>query len=50
VRTEFQIGDVKFKMKGQNLIEMGFLEIMQWQIQGDKEVPQFEVGDIVDIK
>jgi len=50
VRTELVIGDEKFKLKGQNVIEMGFLEIMPWQQHADKEVPNYQVGDIVDVK
>jgi len=30
VRTELLIGDEKFKLKGQNVVELGFLEIMPW--------------------
>jgi len=50
VRCELLIGDEKFKMKGQNVREPGFLEIMPWQQHADKGVPEYSVGDIVDVK
>ena len=37
-------------MKGQILLDPGFLDVQPWQIHSDKEVPLFEVGDIIDVK
>jgi len=31
IRTELLIGEEKFKLKGQNIVDRGFLEIMPWQ-------------------
>ena len=50
VRTEFMIGDEKFKMKGQILLDPGFIEIQPWQRHEDKEIPLFEVASIIDVK
>lgn len=50
VRTELLIGDEKFKMKGQILLDPGFLDVQPWQIHADKQVPIYEVGDIIDVK
>ena len=42
IRTELLIGDEKFKMKGQILIDPGFLSVQPWQIHADKQVPIYE--------
>lgn len=49
LRCELLIGEEKFKLKGQLLKDEGFLEVMPWQRHSDKEVPQYEIGDIIDI-
>ena len=49
IRTVLLIGEEKFKLKGQILREPGFLDVMPWQRHADKEVPLYEVGDIIDI-
>jgi|TARA_B110000285_G_scaffold229167_2_gene293412 DNA topoisomerase III len=51
IRTELLIGgEEKFKIKGQVLQDSGFLDIMPWQRHADKEIPVYQVGDIVDVK
>ena len=32
------------------MTDPGFLEIMPWLRHGDKEIPVYTVGDIIDIK
>jgi len=49
IRTELLIGEEKFKLKGQILTDAGFLDVMPWQRHADKEVPLYEIGDIIDI-
>lgn len=39
-----------FKLKGNILLEEGFLEIMPWLVASDKEIPLFKVGETVDVK
>jgi DNA topoisomerase IA len=34
-----------FKLKGIVLKKRGFLEIMTWQAQNDKEIPTYKIGD-----
>jgi DNA topoisomerase-3 len=41
VRTELFIGDEKFKLKGQILVEPGFLGIQPWQMHSDKQIPKY---------
>lgn len=49
IRTEVLIGDEKFKMKGQILTNLGFLEVQPWSRIADKEVPLYSVGDVIDV-
>jgi len=49
IRTELLIGEEKFKLKGQILTDPGFLDVQPWQRHADKEVPLYEIGDIIDI-
>ncbi len=55
MKVEFRVSnnagtDEYFKLKGNILIEEGFLEIMPWLIASDKEIPIYKVGEKVDIK
>ena len=49
ITMEALIGDEKFKMKGQVLVDEGFLEIQPWLKQEDIEIPVYEIGDIIDV-
>jgi hypothetical protein len=33
-----------FKLKGNILVEHGFLEIMPWLLAADKEIPTYKLG------
>ena len=49
VKVLFQVGNSDsivetFKLKGNILVEHGFLEVMPWVLQSDKEIPVFRVG------
>jgi DNA topoisomerase IA len=44
VETYMMIGNEEFKLKGQIIIEEGFLEIMPWHKVSDKEVPVYKIG------
>lgn len=50
VKVDFKVGSEEFKLKGQILLEQGFLEIMPWHLKGDLEIPDLEVGDELQIK
>ena len=50
IRAEFSIGEEKFKLKGQNIVQLGFLEVMPWQQHSDTEIPEYQVGEIIDVK
>lgn len=39
-----------FKLKGQVLIDHGFLEIMPWMLAADKEIPVYHKGQQVEVK
>ena len=46
VRVNFSVGpNETFKLKGIILKKKGFLEIMTWQTQSDKEIPLYKIGD-----
>lgn len=44
------IGDEVFKLKGQRLLDPGFVSVMPWQRHGDTEVPDLYEGQVVRIK
>ncbi|CDW89802.1 dna topoisomerase 3-beta-1-like [Stylonychia lemnae] len=55
VKVLFQVGQKDsvneiFKLKGNILKEEGFLEVMPWLLQSDKEIPVYKMGQQVDIK
>jgi DNA topoisomerase-3 len=50
VRATLNIGDEDFKLKGQIVVNPGFLEVMPWQQHADKEIPNYQVGDVIDVK
>lgn len=50
VKVIFEAGGEEFKTKGQQLINEGFLRVMPWQSAGDKEIPDFKEGQVIDIK
>ena len=50
IRTELLVGEERFKLKGQILTDEGFLAVMPWQRHTDKEIPRYQVGDIIDVK
>jgi len=49
LRAELLVGEELFKLKGQNIVDSGFLDIMPWQIHADKEIPELQIGDIIDV-
>lgn len=50
IRADLMIGEEMFKIKGQNVVESGFLDIMPWQRHADKAIPEWQVGDIIPVR
>lgn len=50
IRADLLIGEEMFKLKGQNVVDSGFLEIMPWQRHADKAIPEWQVGDIISVQ
>jgi len=47
IRVKFRVGREYFKLKGIKLVDPGFLEVMPWQGQDDKEIPTFKKGQVL---
>jgi DNA topoisomerase-3 len=44
------IGEELFKLKGQSIIDPGFLEVMPWSQHADKNIPEYSIGDIIPVR
>ena len=49
VRVQVGIGKETFKMKGQSMIKKGFLEVVPKSEISEKIIPEFRVGDILEV-
>eukprot|EP00349_Pseudokeronopsis_sp_Brazil_P011682 CAMPEP_0202980298 /NCGR_PEP_ID=MMETSP1396-20130829/86252_1 /ASSEMBLY_ACC=CAM_ASM_000872 /TAXON_ID= /ORGANISM="Pseudokeronopsis sp., Strain Brazil" /LENGTH=184 /DNA_ID=CAMNT_0049720195 /DNA_START=935 /DNA_END=1489 /DNA_ORIENTATION=+ len=47
IKVLVDIGGEQFKLKGSMIKELGFLEVMPWSQQSDKEIPKFVKGQSI---